>query len=508
MWSVWLASLTLMGLLVVVTGCADSAPRGRDGLIDASSIEPGEPVYIHGTIEGIITGDTDETFAPNGARIEISVRNSFNGARIAGSYRYLEGPASFPIRFEVECDPCRLYPNDSYVAHAKIDFFENDHEASYYLSGMDTPVLADDRLAKDVEIHVVESAIITGAQKITFTFDSEEIPPEVTYITVSIVDSLTKESVAYETFPLEEPTELPVSVDFPCDPLCAVHPEREYSANVAMHNQEGYQFSHSRAVTVITGGELAARVEIPMAPAPYIDVTITFDEGHRFPDDAEGILYLKDVSREGGEPRIVSEDWVYNYKRSDDSPLLFSLGYPLAAIDPNGTYWLDLDLRAHAGRACHVAYTTKAAPQVLTKGAPSDAIQLEMIAVDRPQSPTRLPTVNGTMRLESALREDKDPSSPWELQLLDVTRDCVAAHLDVKEVGSFPSSFAIPYNPAEVNPDSLYVVDVFKSLTLPRNLGLQIHAIGQSKEQFTFIDGRPSDRNSEVILEMEMMLTD
>lgn len=503
--SVWLAILALLGLSVVVTGCADSADRGRDGLIDATSVKTGDPVFVHGTIEGIITGDTDEIVLPAG-RIVVFVRNRSNGVLVAESYMSVKGPASFPIPFEVECDPCRFYPDDNYVAHAT--FEDGDNLGRYYSSGMDALVLADDRLAKDVEIRMVESAIITGTQKVTFTFDADEISPKVKSITLDIVDPLTKLSVAYESFSLEVPRRLPSSLVFACDPFCAVHPNTEYVANVLLLDQEGYHLLNSRKTTVIADGKFATHVEIPMMPAPFIDVTIAFNGSNRVPDDVEGYLYLKDVSRKGGEPKIVGDRRIFNYHLSDDSPFLFSLYYHPADIDLNGTYMLDLDLKANEGRACHAAYTTKAAPRVLTKGNPSDDIQMEMISVDRPQSPTDyLTTVSGTIRLDGTEFDDRDPSSYWQIRLMDVTRDCVAAHLEVKELDSLPYPFSLSYNPSEVDPSSFYVVSVYKSLS-PFSRGLLFSLQGESEERFTFIDGRPSNRDRDVILKVQGMFAD
>lgn len=508
MTGVWLAGLALVGLLVAVTGCTDSAGRERDGLIDASSVKPGEPVFVHGTIEGTITADTDETIA-RGTRIEVSVQNSFNGVQVAWNYMHLEESASFPIPFEVECDPCRFYPNDSYVARAEIAFGGGDQLASHYLSGMDAPVIADDRLAKDVEIRVVESAIITGTQKVTFIFDADGLPPEVTYIRFSAVDPLTGHRVGYERFDPEEPTRLPVSLELKCAAPCAVHPHSEYVADVTMHDREGYQFNNSRATTVIADGKPATQVEIAMMPKPLISGTITFTGSDRLPDDVAGNTYLKDVSREGGEPKIVGQTLIHQ-GRSTDSPHGFSLHYHPTDINPNATYVLDLELRARGGANCHIAYTTRVAPRVLTQGAPSDDIQLEMIPVERPQSPTdNLPTVSGTVRIQDSPPDDRDPSSYWQFSLIDVTRDCVAAHLEMEEL-DLPYSFSLPYNPSEVNPDSLYVVSVFKSLESPSPGpgGTYVSLEGESEERFTFINGRPSTRDTDVTLSGWIMLAD
>lgn len=191
------------------------------------------------------------------------------------------------------------------------------------------------------------------------------------------------------------------------------------------------------AMTVITG-QVTYRQRIALQPDAIVEVE------------------LQDVSRAGAAAIIVGSQRIET--RGQQVPIPFAIEYDPANINPAYTYIL----RARIIEGGLVTWLTANAPRVLTRGAPTDQVEIVVQQSANPQ-----PAAAPTGRLEGVVtyrqRIALPPNAVVEVQLQDISRaDAAATVLASQTIETqgkqVPIPFVLEYDPAEINPVMTYAV--------------------------------------------------
>ena len=343
-------------------------------------------------------------------------------------------------------------------------------------------------------------ATITG----TLTYDGEQVIPEGAQIGISARS--TGQRGGFSTFHTDlGTTHFPIPFAIHCNP-CAVDPGEEYFGSVEITGPvDGTSrwiggfivlgerveeirvgeilFLNARKTILIDDKTLAKDIEIPVVPQPTLTGNLTTSEGESISADASGSVQIRNVSRKDGKPITIGFDWI---KVGEQFPIPFSIDYHPTDIDPNGTYVLEAELKRFQSQACKGLYRHKEVYEVITGDNPTHDIQLGIVQVDK-WIPGEMARVTGTVAYAnrdeggesdpSSEEGDTDPliyvlrpgpnqENPWHLEIIDLTKDCTLAEIQIDGSMPLPFSFSIPYDRSHIDPNSDYAIRAYHSIDL------------------------------------------
>jgi uncharacterized lipoprotein YbaY len=195
------------------------------------------------------------------------------------------------------------------------------------------------------------------------------------------------------------------------------------------------------------------------APTPVmaaITGQVTYRQRIAFKPDAVVEVELQDISRADAPATIVGSQRIET--QNAQVPIPFAVQYDPASINPAGSY----SLRARIIENGLVTWLTANAPRVLTRGAPTDQVEIVVQPSDNPQ-----PAAAATARLEGVVtyleRIALSPNAVVEVKLQDVSRADVAAvevaSQTIQTQGKqVPIPFSLEYDPASIDPRMTYAV--------------------------------------------------
>ena len=359
-------------------------------------------------------------------------------------------------------------------------------------------------------------ATITG----TLTYDGEQVIPEGAQIGISAGSSGQRGGFSTFLTPLGT-RHFPIPFAIHCNP-CAVDPGEEYFGSVEItgpvdgtsRSTGGFivlgerveeirvgeiLFLNARKTILIDDKTLAKDIEVPVVPQPTLTGNLTTSEGESISADASGSVQIRNVSRKDGKPITIGFDWI---KVGEQFPIPFSIDYHPTDIDPNGTYVLEAELKRFQSQACQGLYRHKEVYEVITGDNPTHDIQLEIVQVDK-WIPGEMARVTGTVAYAnrdeggesdpnseggdtdpSSVESDEEvsvfviwaiqpeplmpdfrpgpnPENPWHLEIIDLTKDCTLAEIQIDRSMPLPFSFSIPYDRSHIDPNSDYAIRAY-----------------------------------------------
>jgi len=213
-------------------------------------------------------------------------------------------------------------------------------------------------------------------------------------------------------------------------------------------------YASQTATAVITNGAPTSGVEILVGPraeagAGTLAGTVTYLERLALDPAAVVVVELQDVST--GTPTVVATTQVAAEGRQ--VPIPFTMTYDPAAINAAGTYLLYGRILVNGA----IAFASASGVPVLTNGAPAGGVELLLSpvaaggqagmiqgTVTTPRSPAALaPDAVLQVELREAMLADAPATAMTEVPLNGL---------------NFPVSFALPYDPAVIAADRVYVV--------------------------------------------------
>lgn len=192
------------------------------------------------------------------------------------------------------------------------------------------------------------------------------------------------------------------------------------------------------AITVITG-QVVYRQRIALAPDAIVEVS------------------LQDVSRADAPAVTLGSQTIET--QGAQVPIPFAVEYDLSQIDPAGLY----ALRATIKEGGELTWSSTTIIPVITRGAPTDQIEILVQPVNAAQGKAEMGTIEGTVTY--AQRIALPDNAVIEVTLEDVSRMDVAAPVIAQQIieangKQVPIAFALQYNPADIDPAARYNIRV------------------------------------------------
>ncbi len=143
---------------------------------------------------------------------------------------------------------------------------------------------------------------------------------------------------------------------------------------------------------------LSVAVVAPVAAqAPTVSGTVTYLPRIALPADAVINVQIQDVSRQGAPAEVIGEQVIQ--ADGKQVPIPFSVEYDPAKIVESNTY----SVRATIKQGDTLLWTSDTIIPVITKGAPTENVEIMVVQVAQPEGPVTLPTPGGAPTLPLAL---------------------------------------------------------------------------------------------------------
>lgn len=196
-------------------------------------------------------------------------------------------------------------------------------------------------------------------------------------------------------------------------------------------------------------------------PAPALARTaitgnVTYLQRIALRPDAVVEVELQDVSRADAPATVVGKQRIETNGRQ--VPIPFAVEYELSSINPANLY----SLRARIIEDGLVTWLTADAPRVLTRGAPTDQVEVVVQQSNNPQ-PVQPPAgrLEGTVAYLSRIA--LPPNAVIEVKLEDISRadapSVVVASQTIPAQGKqVPIPYVLEYDPAKIDPAMRYAV--------------------------------------------------
>ena len=212
---------------------------------------------------------------------------------------------------------------------------------------------------------------------------------------------------------------------------------------------------------VIRGTEVVSNTSgvATAAPLPAMNVItgqVTYRQRIALAPDAVVEVELQDISRADVPATIIGSQRIET--QGKQVPIPYAIEYDLSQIDPAGVY----SIRARIIEGGLVTWLTTDAPRVITRGAPTDQVEVVVQQSSNPQ-----PAAGAAARLNGVVtylqRIALSPDAVVEVSLQDISRAdapaVVVASQTIQTGGKqVPIPFALDYDPGAIDPRMSYAV--------------------------------------------------
>lgn len=249
--------------------------------------------------------------------------------------------------------------------------------------------------------------------------------------------------------------QVPIPFEIPFDPA-QIDPAQTYMvAGRILVNGQAVYVSQS-GTPVITNGAPTEGLELLLGPVMTgsaggrLTGTVTYLERIALAPDASITVDLQNAST-GMVAVIATQTFNADGRQV---PIPFELPYDATAIDPAGTYLLS----ARISQGGQTTFGSQTGVPVLTNGAPTSNVE---ILVSQMAAQPAGGVIRGTVTTPRP-PETLDPTAVLQVTLREpMLADAPAtAFIELPLAGlTFPVSFELPYDPATIAPDRVYVVD-------------------------------------------------
>ena len=421
-------------------------------------------------ITGTIIRDYGGEPVPAGAVLSIDVYEQLQSGgyyRHSTSSRPLGVGERFPIPLVIPYDPQDIRRDRAYIPHVEII---GPSGRVLYSNRTYPPVITNGEVAEDVRVVIGPSETINGL----VTYDGPEGIPDDSVLSVSmrvVAESYTRDYYVPDiSYPLGDDARFPVPFAVSYNPRVTsqrgIAPESAvYYIFVEIHGPNGdilYDYDYQNDAFPLPLPDKAPKetVEAPVYFISAVNGMLTFAGETELPADAGITVKLQESGR---------DEIAYNSSTTSTPsrfPVPFSVRYSDAYINPDATYTIRATIE---DSYCRPRYVGESSHPVITGGNPSDGVQVELSAVDAPYS-DEIDFVTGTVITDSVaedilvhyLRFGNGDLYPGYIELREISRGCTIGRQEIDSRDGFPLpfSFSIPYDPAAIDPDGTYALEV------------------------------------------------
>ena len=486
--------------------------------VTASLADWAEDEFI-GSLSGVVTYDGPQAIPEEAVLLgEMLESPSFGRDGLTRVEHHLEKGERFPFEFSIRYNSAlrtRFEPEPPYFVKVEIRgqsgeiLYLNDPAAS----------VATGKHIEDFQVAVVPAPVITGT--IIRDYGGESVPAGAV-LSIDVYEQL--QSGGYyrhstSSRPLGVGERFPIPLVIPYDPQ-DIRRDRAYIPHVEIIGPSGrVLYSNRTYPPAITNGEVAEDVRIVIGPSETINGSVTYDGPEEIPDGSVLSVHMRVVAESYTRDYYVPD---ISYPLGDDArfPVPFAVSYnprvtSQRGIDPEtAVYYIFVEIHGPNGEIlyrhdyendafplplpdkapketveapvyfisavngmltfagdsyCRPRYAGESSHPVITGGNPSDGVQVELSAVDAPYS-DEIDFVTGTVITDSVaegilvnyLRFGNGDLYPGYIELREASRGCTIGRQEIDSRDGFPLpfSFSIPYDPAAIDPDGTYALEV------------------------------------------------
>lgn len=360
-----------------------------------------------------------------------------------------------PIPFELAYDPAVIDPAGTYLLSANI----TQAGQIIFAASTGVPVLTNGAPTSNVDIVVSQAAVSPLAGSIQGTVTTARPPESLAadaVLQVELHEPMLADAPA--TANIEIPLSgmsFPFSFEIPYDPA-AIAADRTYAVAARILSGNRLLFVSLAPVPVLTQGAPASAITVPVAAVPdpaggVLRFTVSSDTPMTWPGDSPA--YLNVEIREPNLADAPATAFGYVPLAGLSLPVSFELGYDQAVIDPNKSYVFDARIIDNNS----LIYASAAPTPVLTQGAPTNDVTLNLVAQMISDAP---PTgaITGVVTTDVPAPLDPAASLYVDFRQAGTTGDPIVTISKMLEGAQFPIPFEVPLAAATLDPNVDYVI--------------------------------------------------
>ncbi len=405
-------------------------------------------------VTGTITTQVGDPLPPD-AIVTVSIEDVSltDGASAVIAEQTITSPGQMPIAFEVAFDPDAIDESHTYSVRARI---ESSDGRLLFTSDTVTPVITQGHPTEDVVVNVV--AISANAVTGTVTYQVRSaLPPDA--VTIVRLQNISRADASAEILAETRLVggQVPIPYELVYDPA-AIIDNNTYSVSARIEDAQGNLLFISDTVTpVLTNGNPTQNVEIMTVPVGSAEVpatitgNVTYLVRSALPPDAITTVQLLDVSLADAPATVLGEQQIVG----GQVPIPFEINYNSSDIQPTHSYSLFARITDAQGNLLFISGTSV---PVITNGAPSDGIEIQVVPVAGDDSGGMGNTVTGTVTYLQRIALPED--AVLTVEILDVSLADAAATVVGRSVlpspGQVPIAYEVIYDPGIIQDTHTY----------------------------------------------------